>query len=150
MARRPKRQREAGDRERYETISFRLPGGQSERLNRFRSLNRLNVDEVVSFLFNQLNVNGEGTSRMMIDYAKYEPVWKEAAQAGYEDHSMRIPASEAARFKTFKTTNRLAYSEVVMFLLDEAGIAPDGESVFWINYQTLTVRPFPKAAVQAA
>lgn len=53
---------------------------------------------------------------------------------------MQMPVGESDRMTHFKDVQRLTMSDLVMWLLDKADVCVSGETVFWIDYQSLQKR----------
>lgn len=51
-----------------------------------------------------------------------------------------LPVREAIRLRRFKEHHRLTNAEVIIYLMNRAGIDPEGEEQTLIDYATLTPR----------
>lgn len=130
-----------GERELYENFTLRLPRAASDRMQRFKDMHRISLGELFVFLMNVAKVNKDGSNRLMIDYSRFRRDPSDDGERGAADpHSMRMPLTESTRLRRFKDSHRLSMGELLVFLMDEAGIAPDGDTLVWIDYENLTIR----------
>lgn len=51
-----------------------------------------------------------------------------------------LPVDQAMRLRRLKDNHRLTSAEVVIYLMNRAGIDPEGEDITMIDYETLTPR----------
>lgn len=51
-----------------------------------------------------------------------------------------LPGDQAVRLRRFKDNHRLTSAEVIIYLMNRAGIDPEGEEITMIDYSTLTPR----------
>lgn len=52
---------------------------------------------------------------------------------------MRLPRDQSDRMKNFKKNHRLSVGEMLIFMMDNAKIAADGNTRLLIDYETLTL-----------
>jgi len=140
MARRPIGAASEGtSREGFENFTLRLPAAQSDRMAKFATRHRLSVGEMFTFGLNAAAVKADGSDRRMIDYGKLNALLEDNA-SGVIAHSGRFYLSEVGRIKTFRRAHNLSLPLLLVYLMDEIGVAPDGAGLMWIDYETLSIR----------
>ncbi|MBX8826266.1 hypothetical protein [Ochrobactrum sp. SFR4] len=51
-----------------------------------------------------------------------------------------LPGDQALRLRRFKENHRLTSAEVIIYLMNRAGLDPEGGEITMIDYSTLTPR----------
>ncbi len=51
-----------------------------------------------------------------------------------------LPSDQAVRLRRFKDNHRLTSAEVIIYLMNRAGLDPEGEEITLIDYATLMPR----------
>ncbi|OCJ11464.1 hypothetical protein A6U87_27360 [Rhizobium sp. AC44/96] len=103
----------------------------------FKKLNRLPTGDLYVFLMNVTGVNEDGSNRVLVDYARFDA--EDDVRPTIDNSSMRLPRDQSDRMKNFKKNHRLSVGEMLIFMMDNAGVATDGNTRLLIDYETLTL-----------
>ena len=72
-----------------------------------------------------------------MDYARFDA--EDDVRPTIDNSSMRLPREQSDRMKNFKKNHRLSVGEMLIFMLDNAKIAKDGNTRLLIDYETLSL-----------
>lgn len=89
------------------------------------------------FLMNITGINEDGSNRVLVDYARFDS--DDDVRPTIDNSSMRLPRDQSDRMKNFKKNHRLSVGEMLIFMMDNAKIAADGNTRLLIDYETLTL-----------
>ena len=117
--------------------TLRLPREEAARVETFKKLHRLPTGDLYVFLMNITGIDAEGSNRVLVDYARFDA--EDDVRPTIDNSSMRLPREQSDRMKNFKKNHRLSVGEMLIFMLDNANIAKDGNTRLLIDYETLSL-----------
>ena len=117
--------------------TLRLPREEAARVETFKKLHRLPTGDLYVFLMNITGIDAEGSNRVLVDYARFDA--DDDVRPTIDNSSMRLPREQSDRMKNFKKNHRLSVGEMLIFMLDNAKIAKDGNTRLLIDYETLSL-----------